>query len=501
MISIRGSMLNGRRAMKEEREQGEHLCDEGKRGSGDGVVETLLPAFGEYSRGMNAPETYTPLPPPAPPPTDDYLYEASKLQFGVETEIPLAVTTWNEHTGKQEPIKNYMDAAGEIARLFSNKGYDATSAWPSGVRNYRCWFSTIDSSIDAAEDFVDEVSPCEIVSPIMDISVPTYKNQFQDMWEIIQPFMLPNSPQNTEYWKLASTHIHFSLPEHIRFPIELAQKIAFCAIYFERAIDDLMPTMTDQYDSKRINGWKGPSSYCRRNRVKPGCRPMHAWTDESVVDDLTSCWLSIRHCNSMPELAAVMCHNSWAQWNVTGGVTKYYKWNFTGIGYRTIEFRQMPPCRSYVETLGWIRFVCAFVAAAECVSTIKLDQAAVKKITFAKALGVKRKLPDDAISLEEKTWCSDASTHELTRWHLFRYIEKHAKALFDDFGPHFWFNLVFLKERIERDLARCGAQRVNSLAYRVQAWHLGTAEAERVPQTRDEEYEQEDFLQREPSDG
>lgn len=64
--------------------------------------------------------------------------------------------------------------------------------------------------------------------------------------------------------------VHFSLVDVGRFPIEIAKKLAFCVVYFEQAIDDLMPAMTHEADTKRPNGWKNFYRFARRNKVRPG---------------------------------------------------------------------------------------------------------------------------------------------------------------------------------------------------------------------------------------
>lgn len=135
--------------------------------------------------------------------------------------------------------------------------------------------------------------------------------------------------------------VHFSLPGFATFPILIAQKLAFCAIYFEKAIDELVPGMTDKTDLTRPHGWKGGSKYCKRNRVRPGYVPMRSNYIDACCD-LKTCWEAIRECGRIETLHSLMCCGHWRNGPGTIlGTNKFFKWNFHGVGdYTTIEFRQ-----------------------------------------------------------------------------------------------------------------------------------------------------------------
>ncbi|KAI3330034.1 hypothetical protein F4824DRAFT_505581 [Ustulina deusta] len=254
--------------------------------------------------------------------------QKAKLCIGVETEAPLTVTKWNEDT-KQHDLLDGGRALRELARLFNSIGLHAYASALDTERDHSKWGITIDTSIEVGNELEGIGTPIEIKSPPMTIDLLSYMDMFRAMWGIIEPLKVPS----IEYWKLASTHIHFSLEGLPSFPMDLAQKLAFCIVYFEKPIDELIPTMTDASDRKRPGGWR----YCTRR-------------------------------NHNIEL-------------------KYWKWNFKGLNYKTIEFRHMPPARSAQETLDWITFTSDFVAATAKVDRVRLDMAADRQISFTEALG------------------------------------------------------------------------------------------------------------------
>lgn len=138
--------------------------------------------------------------------------------------------------------------------------------------------------------------------------------------------------RNIEPWKLTSTHVRFAVAGKPRFPLELARKVAFGIIYFQKAIDDIMPRMTHREDELRKGGWKN-CRYAKPNTVMPDYEVYSL-----SLADLPSIWESIRDAKSLQELGDMMC---FAQDRSGRVIThKNWKWNFINFDYHTIEFRQ-----------------------------------------------------------------------------------------------------------------------------------------------------------------
>ncbi|KAI0514967.1 hypothetical protein F5B22DRAFT_656478 [Xylaria bambusicola] len=375
------------------------------------------------------------------------------LLIGVEIEAPLAMTKWNELTAQNE-LLDTAASIDELAILFNNKGLKAYGTQHNDQnQEYRTWCITIDPSLEPL-GIQYPGAGFEIKTPIIAINNPIYKRDIQTMWGIIEPFKVPSM----RYWKLCSTHIHFSLSGYFRFPIDLARKLAFCVVYFERAIDDLMPGTMDPNDQMHPQGWKNGRFYAKRNRLRPrhnGLKPLN---------DLKSCWECIRSAEDIRELYRLLCGGAFGAIvesdDYSSGKThrlfdidietcggRFCKWNFAGVDdvYVTIEFRQMPPCRSAEETLDWIGFLTAFLAAVEKVDTAKLDQAVLPPsgITFAKALGLDLNLPPQVERNYETKWAADSPPYQLPVLHL------------KDFVGHdfdFWLRLLAVKDKMESEL-------------------------------------------------
>ncbi|KAI0438222.1 hypothetical protein F4803DRAFT_569790 [Xylaria telfairii] len=222
----------------------------------------------------------------------------AKFFVGVETEAPLAVTKWNRNA-RQHDLLQGTDALSELARLFNNSGLRAYDSAVDHEHDHSRWAITIDSSIEVGQELQGVGSPIEIKSPPMTIDNSRYEEKFHTMWTIIDGFKIPS----IEYWKMASTHIHFSLKGVPEFPLPVAQQLAFCIVYFEEAIDDIIPAMTDTSDRKRPGGWKHCERYSRRNRVRPD------YNDRKPLDDLRSCWEAIRSTTNIQELSYLMCYD------------------------------------------------------------------------------------------------------------------------------------------------------------------------------------------------
>ncbi|KAJ8128549.1 hypothetical protein O1611_g5084 [Lasiodiplodia mahajangana] len=358
----------------------------------------------------------------------------AKFRVGVETEIPLAVTKRDE-VGKANGLLEGTDALRELAILFNKHGLIAYDSAVDHEHDYSKWAITIDPSIEVGHELKGVGSPIEIKSPPMCIDKMKHGIRFRTMWEIIEPFMI----RNIEYWKMASTHVHFSL-KNTEFPIEVAQQLAFCVVYFEKAIDDILPGMTHAKDKKRPGGWKNCDRFAKRNRVRPlrnGRKPL---------DDLKSCWEAIRDTGNIYEIAELMCYDDDAYRRSFGQIIKNWKWNFKGIDFKTIEFRHMPPSRSAQETVDWITFTTQFVQAAADVNRDMLDRACdSREISFTEAVGLELSVDRQNQLDWEDHWAADGQPNKVL-FHQFKY--------FMQGDAEFWDRIISIRDGIENELAR-----------------------------------------------
>ncbi|KAF2745037.1 hypothetical protein M011DRAFT_470048 [Sporormia fimetaria CBS 119925] len=133
------------------------------------------------------------------------------------------------------------------------------------------------------------------------------------------------------------------------------KKIAKTALFFERAVDAVMPL--DRRDN----------IFCRSNRMSQYGKGRNLEQHMQAIEDAPD----------FMNIAIQMCSISNTR---TWPIIKYYRWNFGSLhleGARevgTIEFRQPPGSKSATSTRHWINFAVAFVQMA-CVHGDNLDMA------------------------------------------------------------------------------------------------------------------------------
>ncbi|KAI8630357.1 hypothetical protein F5Y19DRAFT_484236 [Xylariaceae sp. FL1651] len=210
------------------------------------------------------------------------------------------------------------------------------------------------------------------------IEIP--KSEFEKVFNILKNKL----PQDVRFFKRCSTQIHFSIgkPDDegvVQFPIDVAQRIIFCAIFFEEAIDDLMPAMTHNDDQDRPGGWK-TNEYAKRNLLFN--------TDAVQVRSLGSIWATISKTESLEELRRLFINPSGAKGDKIFEHDKNFKWNVFANGGKTMEFRQPPPSREWKDVIAWVAFTRCFVRRAKNINPKVLDEASSGKSTFSEALGL-----------------------------------------------------------------------------------------------------------------
>ncbi|KAK5626300.1 hypothetical protein RRF57_002015 [Xylaria bambusicola] len=341
------------------------------------------------------------------------------LLIGVETDAQLAMAK-----------RSMGETLDELARLFRSQGLDAYMVpYRYQAQDYLGWCITIDPSLEGS-GIEYPGRGVEIKTPIINIGNLGYKHGIQ----IITKYEVLEVGQHTQH------------PESLPFAsfISKKQSTTLCQAY-----------LTSMTGCAHKAG-KNNRHYARRNRVRP------KYNRNRPPDDLRSCWECIRSTENTHGYSS-------DEMQTFSGGERLYKWNFTGVGniFRTIEFRQriscvillelgshkeyithhnaVPPCRSAEETLDWIGFLTAFLAAVQKVDTTRLDQAALPQlgIIFAKALGHDLHLTLQAERQYEAEWAAGSPPYRLCHLHL-RDVVGHN---FD-----FWPRLSAVKYKIESGL-------------------------------------------------
>ncbi|KAJ2989599.1 hypothetical protein NUW58_g3385 [Xylaria curta] len=325
-------------------------------------------------------------------------------------------TAWYFGITRNDELLEGQDALDELARRFNNTGLEAYGSAIDTEHDYSKWAITFDTSIEVGNELHGFGSPIEIKSPPMTVDNSRYENKFHSMWSIIDPSKI----ESIEYWKMASTHI-----------------------YFEEAIDDILPGMADATDTKRPGGWKYCDRYMKRNRV----RPEH--NNRQPLNDLRNCWWAISSARDMEELHYLLCYDDDRYRRDMRAEMKNWKWNFKGLDYKTIEFRQMSPSRSAQDTLDWITFTTEFVQAAAKVDRDKLSEALDGKITFTEALGFglgrTRELQEEV----EQQWAMGEYSSGLTWRELQAFLSCSLGC-----NSAFWARMHRMRQGIEAELAQ-----------------------------------------------
>jgi hypothetical protein len=284
---------------------------------------------------------------------------SGEFVVGVETEAPLQVWSMKKTKQKDNRGRHIMErdrllagneALAEVARQFNNAGLRAYADAVDANRDHSKWGITIDSSIEVGTELqgwscsfqsenlaiavVDPLhigvgSPIEIKSPPLGLVSSHYKQIIETMWKIIGPMKV----EIIQAWLMSNTQFHFSVKGCHNFPQGPAQKLGMCIIFFEKAIDDMIPSNPYKGDGRRPGGWKHCDRYTKRNRVVPD-------PEQGLpVDDLRSCWHYIRKTKNIRALSTLICFDEDKYRRDNDFEIKNWKWNFKGLGYKTIEFR------------------------------------------------------------------------------------------------------------------------------------------------------------------
>ncbi|RYP01678.1 hypothetical protein DL764_006141 [Monosporascus ibericus] len=215
--------------------------------------------------------------------------------------------------------------------------------------------------LEELRNVAEDIVGFEFKSPAFDLG-QDWRAQVRKLWETVGIYQ----STTPEHFVQCSTNIHFSLGKEEKTPLEEAQRIIFAAIYFENAIESIMPTH-----------WKARRFF--ESNMK------ESQTTRASQFDLTmmQVWKKIREKKSIEDLHDLVCHDKDAYRRAKGLHNKNFKWILKGINYMTIELRQIPVSRSAEDTEDWVDFTAAFVRAALAADTEDLDKATESDTTTA----------------------------------------------------------------------------------------------------------------------
>jgi Putative amidoligase enzyme len=172
----------------------------------------------------------------------------------------------------------------------------------------------------------------EMVTPILNVSTdPIWRKHVEVAWEYLRRDYHVTSHGS------CGTHIHISLLPN--YDLRDLQRIASSAIYFEPAIEALVPADRRQNVWVRSN-WRQSPLLMRKGRSRL----------QSVAD--------IERATTKDEVISLMQH--------TGD--NNFTWNFSHLmeqGLKqTIEFRKPPASMTSAEALSWAELTMTFVQAS-----------------------------------------------------------------------------------------------------------------------------------------
>lgn len=166
-----------------------------------------------------------------------------------------------------------------------------------------------------------------MVSPKLAVAASSpWRSHVKGWWQFLdQNYIVSNDTT-------CGTHVHISLDGE--FSVAMLQEIAVAAIFFEPAIEALVP-QERRGNRHTASNWIDNPSFGQLGR--------------SRYDTIAR----LRKCRTKDELI----------WMISPG--KPYGWNFWSLNkLRTIEFRRGSPSKSQHDVFMWIDFVVAFIRAA-----------------------------------------------------------------------------------------------------------------------------------------
>ncbi|KAK3898593.1 hypothetical protein C8A05DRAFT_18862 [Staphylotrichum tortipilum] len=291
--------------------------------------------------------------------------ETAPFRFGVEVELLLESRGWKKHN-QWKPLADEL--SGKLAKADVDNHVDDLTP----VKNYTEW--SIAREITVRDINNPSAIGVELVSPIYSsTAVPSLTAELTTIFATIRKnFVIHPSPH-------CSTHIHVSQPSTPFAPSSLAA-LAKAVLYFESALDSLMPNRTAE-------------TYWARPNRSPGNPELAGLTLPQALSKIDEMAAVEEQDNTErdPLLPLVKAMNL-----VTGSSNvgrardsstedrmrgKTYRWDFTGLlrsSYPstgkgdgaersiagTVEFRQPPGSGTAGEAVAWAVLGVAFVVGA-----------------------------------------------------------------------------------------------------------------------------------------
>ncbi|SPQ26212.1 80c3a84f-0908-4a1c-90ec-bb7be036d371 [Thermothielavioides terrestris] len=286
--------------------------------------------------------------------------QAQSFQFGVEVEVLLESCKRNH--------RMWEDLAEFLSKLLRNAGVGIRVG---ASKKYEEWTIVPERSVQ------DQENPwtygVELVSPVYGAdSISTLNEDLHRIFDAIDSakgdLAFSTSPQ-------CSTHVHISRTDPLS-PGEVAS-LARAALYFERALDQLMPP------------WRSDpaSHWARSNRasINPALAGLSLAQCLAKLDAAAEAAAAQAGGDTRPVIEVMNLVTRDSRLAVARGRTadfvrgKNYKWNLTGLLSAprpddmdvdvpgTIEFRQPPGCARAEDGVVWAVLAVAFVAGAVAV--------------------------------------------------------------------------------------------------------------------------------------
>lgn len=258
------------------------------------------------------------------------------FQFGVEIELLIGSRSKNH--------KTWRSLADEISSKLIKAGVPnhVNESAKNSSESYQEW--SIVPEVTVPSQAGKGLWGVELVSPILN-PPDEWAADLGRLFKTLKSYFTLAASPNT------STHIHLSTSPLLH-PSGVAT-LAKSSLYFERAIDSLLP-----------KDRRGDSYWCQRNRTNPFLKPrsmsevFHHLNYCQGVEDV------VHAMNLYPAKSGYGASHGYKADFVHHGV---HKWDFTrllsaGPNGGTIEFRQCPGSRSADEVVTWVLLAVGFAA-------------------------------------------------------------------------------------------------------------------------------------------
>ncbi|ORY59209.1 uncharacterized protein BCR38DRAFT_488944 [Pseudomassariella vexata] len=211
----------------------------------------------------------------------------------------------------------------------------------------------------------------EIKTPIFHYFNDDWRGQIDKVWSVLDSIRMPH----VQLYKDCDTHVHYSRKswsggesrdvdmkkEGPVMPLRQLQPLAFFAHYIQPAFNDLV-----------VEGWRD-SIYSKPNTLVTDVNTGATLPDFS---DFQACWNTISGTKSTRELYEMVCWEDSDYRRRENIITKHWKWNFKGLRWQTIEFRQMPPSLNSKDSQIWVDYTVACIRKGMSIDCEALDRCA-----------------------------------------------------------------------------------------------------------------------------